>query len=36
VIEHYFDRLGRETNELWKDSLGATFRTISFGYDAAG
>jgi hypothetical protein len=32
VIEHYFDRLGRETDELWKDSLGATIRAISYGY----
>jgi hypothetical protein len=32
VIEHYFDRLGRETEELWK---GATIRTIAYRYNAA-
>jgi hypothetical protein len=36
VIEHIFDRLGRETEELWKDSLGDTKRTIAYGYNAAG
>jgi hypothetical protein len=36
VIEHIFDRLGRETEELWKNALGDTKRTITYGYDAAG
>jgi YD repeat-containing protein len=36
VIEHIFDNLGRETDELWKDSLGATVRTMTYGYNPDG
>jgi RHS repeat-associated protein len=33
VIEHFYDNLGRETEERWKNR-GATVRSIAFGYDA--
>jgi YD repeat-containing protein len=36
VIEHIFDNLGPETEERWKDALGATVRTMAYGYNPDG